>query len=707
MAGNNPEDVLQRKPKVPEGYANEAEFLSEMRTRFDEAIEADSDNRIAAMDDIRFTYGEQWDPAVLAKRKRARKPALTINRLPAYVAQVVNNRLLNETEIRIAPDRDGTKEIAEVRQGLIKAIFKNSHSDFARDEAMKYQVIAGQGAFQLCLDYNSDEVFYQDAKIEPIANPFAAVFDPLAIMPCAGDARWGWVVDDMDLRTFKVRYPWASTTGFGDGAATTGTPTTTWYSGTVIKIVSYWRMVEDGKRIIALTQAGSTVEVPKEQLQDVLAAPLMGPDGTPNPMAIMRKPDGTPMIREVPRKAAQKYLCSGGDILEGPYTLPVSSIPVYRVPGWELRTGEKTYRWGLVRFLKDPQRIHNYARSVLAQQMVAAPRDKWVATKEAISGYEKQWRNSHLDDDPVLVYNSEGQKPERIPPQSVDPTLIAEAQMTAQDIRDVSNIHEAALGQKSNEVSAKAIQARQQMTDLASFIYHDRLRLAEERCAKNLNELIPTVYDTMRQITILGEEDKALQAVINDPTQPDSNITLGKYSVTVTTGPATITKRALAAEQMMAFVNAAPETAQFVMDLVAESQDWPKAQEFARRFKMALPKGVVPPEDLPPEMQQAMQQQQDAEAEMAEMAKQRQQAEIQEIRATTAERLARARSLTLAGAKSVSDAGARAKDVDAKVDNMAFEQRLKTVEAAAKIQEDDSNDDRERKPAARKPRAKR
>jgi hypothetical protein len=144
---------------------------------------------------------------------------------------------------------------------------------------------------------------------------------------------------------------------------------------------------------------------------------------------------------------------------------------------------------------------------------------------------------------------------------------------------------------------------------------------------------------------------------------------------------------------MMTFVNAAPESAQLVMDLVAEAQDWDKATEFARRFKAAMPAHLRDPEEMTPEEQQAAQ----AEAEFAQAAKQveldKLKAEVREINATTAERLARARSLTMAGAKAVSDAAARAKDVDAKVDNQAFEQRMRTVEAAITIQKDESNDD--------------
>jgi hypothetical protein len=75
------------------------------------------------------------------------------------------------------------------------------------------------------------------------------------------------------------------------------------------------------------------------------------------------------------------------------------------VPGWELNDGEKTHRWGLIRFLKDPQRLHNYWRSTVAEQLVAAPRNKWLATPDAVKGHEQKWRKAPTSDDPFLYYN--------------------------------------------------------------------------------------------------------------------------------------------------------------------------------------------------------------------------------------------------------------------------------------------------------------
>ena len=44
--------------------------------------------------------------------------------------------------------------------------------------------------------------------------------------------------------------------------------------------------------------------------------------------------------------------------------------------------------------------------------------------------------------------------------------------MTVQDIRDVTNRHEASMGQVSNEVSGRAITARQRVSELGDVISH-------------------------------------------------------------------------------------------------------------------------------------------------------------------------------------------------------------------------------------------
>jgi len=156
-------------------------------------------------------------------------------------------------------------------------------------------------------------------------------------------------------------------------------------------------------------------------------------------------------------------------------------------------------------------------------------------------------------------------------------------------------------------------------------LYHDNLNLAIEQCGMVCNELIPVVYDAPRIVKVLGVDGKQDMQAINDTGNPDSiDIGMGKYSVTVATGPSFMTKRMEAAEDMRSLANAAPQLLSLFADLYVEAQDWPMAEEIARRIRTTLPPGLVDPKDMTPELQQqhqaAAQQQQQQMAMQVRMA---------------------------------------------------------------------------------------
>lgn len=687
LARQDFEEIPRTRTKTPSGFDSDSDFLEDMRAKYEWSYGFNEHNVLAGKEDAKFTVGNQWDPVVEQRRKDQRKPVLTFNRLVAFVAQIVGNRLMNETEIRVFPDKAGTRPIAEIREGIIRSIFKNSNADFARDEAAKYQVVGGEGYFTLAMEYASDDVFEQEIKINAVTDPYSVVIDPLAIEPSGEDAQWGFVGDDIPQQEFKRRWPWAAEVSFLNEKR--WNQSGFWLSEDCVRIVSYWRMVTEGTKVLALYQDGTVHDVTEMEEFEYINF-------------VETRSDGSPYIREVPKRFARLYVCSGNAILEGPYDYPISSIPIYRVPGWELNDGEKVHRWGLIRFLKDPQRLHNYWRSTVAEQLVAAPRNKWLTTPDAVKGHEVKWRRAPTSDDPFLYFNDGEQPPQHIPPPGIDAALVNEAAISTQDMKDISNIHEAALGMPSNEVSKVAIQQRQMVSDVGTYIYVDRRRLADQRCAKNINELIPYIYDTQRTLAVIGRDDKTVMITINDPSNPNSDVTVGKYGVTVSVGPASETKRTLAAEQMMAFVNAMPQTAGVVMDLVAEAQDWPKSGEFAQRFKMLLPPGTIPEDEMTPEMKAMQAQNQQMQQMQQQLAQAQAEADLNAKQAKAANDEARARLAEAQAYKAIIDAQSRAVDVEskskeraAKVDDQEFRQVMQTLDQHnSLVGEDRDFDDR-------------
>lgn len=73
------------------------DILEEARAAFRLAADAEAENRRDALDDLRFArLGEQWPEKVRREREMEGRPCLTINRLPTFIRQVVNDARQNK-----------------------------------------------------------------------------------------------------------------------------------------------------------------------------------------------------------------------------------------------------------------------------------------------------------------------------------------------------------------------------------------------------------------------------------------------------------------------------------------------------------------------------------------------------------------------------------------------------------------------------------
>ncbi len=601
--------MAKTDPKIPAGYDSVKEFLQEARERFQQDIDFDRENRDEAQQDLKFLAGEQWERSDVDARKG--RPCLMINQLPQFVAQVVGDIRINQPSIKARPAEDADKDLAEVREGLIRAIEHDSKAQQVYATAGTSQVGCGIGNFQVVLQYAADDVFDRDIRIKSIPDPFAVVWDCAMTDPSGADAGHVFVIEDMARKVFEARYPDKAPEALGE-EFTSQLAKTGWATRDVVRVAAYWVM-KDKPAEIAMLQTGEIKELTPNNRDTLM------------PM-IQRNGSGALMLRKTSKKVACMYLITGHDILEDPVEYPIDRVPVFRVPGWEINTGEKTVRWGLVRFARDAQRLKNYWRSVMAEKLALAPRQQWLVHEQQ-QGDADDFRDAAKSGDTVLTWSGTV-PPQRLEPPPIEAALMQEAALNAQDMKDVTGLHDASLGIKSNETSGKAILARQREGDVATYIYHDNLVMAITECGKVVNQLIPVTFDTIRTVRVLGQDEQQRLQRINDPNDPQSiDLAKGKYDIVVDTGPSYSTKRVEAAESMMQFVQAVPIAAQAASDLIARAQDWPMADDIADRLQKALPPGLIQPDPakMSPEEQQAYQQQQMQAQQQAEMAAQMQQ----------------------------------------------------------------------------------
>jgi len=291
----------------------------------------------------------------------------------------------------------------------------------------------------------------------------------------------------------------------------------------------------------------------------------------------------------------------------------------------------------------------------------------------------------------LLIYNGDASsKPERQQPAQLESALIQEAGMASQDMKDVTNLHEASMGMTSNEVSGKAIMARQKMGEIGSVIYEDNLNLAIEECGRCINDLIPEIYDTRRVVKVididdLGSEEERI-VVINGEVEDEPDVTVGKYSVSVHTGPSQVTRRLEAAEGMLNMVNAMPDFMQVAAGEIVRAQDWPGAEKIAKRLEKQL--GIADPENMTDEEKAQAAQAAQAQAMQQQMQTATFEAELAEKQAKTVEMTARAEKARAEIRKMVFDTMIELRRVQNEEDQV----ELNAVEVAARIESLDISD---------------
>ena len=166
---------------IPEGFESQEKFIEDMRKQYEADVEYDRINREQAIDDKKFSAGEQWDPQVLQDRKGL--PCLVVNNIPQFTAQLVGDWRESRKAIKVVPSNDEDVEIASVRGDLIRSIEMQSRASRVYDSAFESVVQCGDGDFRIAVEYARDDVFDQDIFIRPIEDCLAVVWDRFSVDP--------------------------------------------------------------------------------------------------------------------------------------------------------------------------------------------------------------------------------------------------------------------------------------------------------------------------------------------------------------------------------------------------------------------------------------------------------------------------------------------------------------------------------------------
>jgi hypothetical protein len=554
------------------------DILEEAKEAFRLADEREADNRREALEDLRFArLGEQWPAEIRRKRADEGRPCLTINRLPAFIRQVVNDARQNAPSIKVHPADDGADQAtAEVLNGLIRQIEAASKADVAYDTAIDFAVTMGFGYFRINTRYTDDDSFDLDLTIDAVANPFSIWGDPHSTAADSSDWNSAFVCELIGKSAFEGRFKGADAVDWQGGAyAELASP---WIEGEMVRVAEYWKREAAERTILLLSNQevlGADVFKARKAEIDALGLSVVGE-------------------RRVRSHKVRQYLLSGAEVLEE-RDWAGRFIPIVPVWGEEVNVEGRRHLRSLVRDAKDPQRMFNYWRTTSTELVALAPKAPFIGPKGAFATDVAKWSSANTDSHAFIEYDG-AVPPERQGFAGVPAGALQEAMNAADDLKSVMGLFDASLGAQGNETSGRAILARAREGDTSTFHFIDNLARAIEHGGRILIDLIPTVYSGQRVIRVLGPEGQRLGPVQlgNPPAGAEGieriyDLGVGKYDVTVETGPSFTTRREEAANQMIELIRANPAIAPMIGDLLAKNLDWPGADEIAQRLQALLP----------------------------------------------------------------------------------------------------------------------
>ncbi len=557
------DEVVNQPQKANE---SKEDFLKRALLRWQLANEATSENRAIALEDVKFSIGEQWPSDIRQARVIDGRPCLTMNRIPQNLKLILNEQRQQRPSIQVNPVGDGADvETAEILQGIIRHIEINSEAEIAYDHGFDCMLRGGEGHWRVRSDYaypGSDE---QEIFIDWVQNQFSVYDDPSAAKPDKADIKWAFIIDDMPIEEYKAQFPDSEVANLTEYDGTGNSPPG-WMSDKYIRVAEYYYVLDTWEK---------------------------------------KEGERTVVKRQVKwAKINAKEILEERDVIG-------TRIPDIPVLGEEVIVDGKKHVAGLVRYMKDPARAYNFWISAATEMIALAPKAPFVGAVGMFNTQEKKWaqanqRNfAYLEYDPVDIHGRPEPPPQR---QAFEPPIQAIQTMTHQadaDLKYTSGINAASLGDPESERSGKALLLRQKQSDLANLNWSDNLARAIRSTGRLLLEWIPKIYDTPRIQRIIkpdgtvshvivhsGEEHApAAQQMMaeNESIKKIYDLSMGRYDVTVSVGPSYQSKRQEAVASQLAFIQSFPQSAPIIGDLVANDMDWPGAKQIAKRLKMMLP----------------------------------------------------------------------------------------------------------------------
>lgn len=538
----------------------EIEKLNLVRDFWKHADAGLRDERDRMQTGFNYYVGNQWSAADLEKLQAEKRPALTINLILPIINLLAGIQRQGRQDITVVARKGGLAKLAEVFTETTRHCMDVSDADFEIADCFLDGVIGNKGWLSMGVDYSDDPVSgdIRVAKVSPFdmrEDPDAKEYD----LNRSGK----FVIRDhwMDKDAVKLNWPGKITDVDGGGlnvdpksGDVTGNS-----EGADAGVLRYrvrecwWKSWE--KRLVLINAATAAMRVISAENAEIAHAVAEADGG-----------GGKWVVKEWVAPVLNKTVTAGNIVLEDvrdPYS-GVTAFPYYRFcPYWV-----DGYVMGVVQNLQGPQQEVNKRRSQALHNLNQTA-NSGFKVKKVLNNYDRHLAKHGSTPGVVLDESKAGGKIERIEPAPLSEGHIRVAQLSADDMKEISGANPDLLGHIMQGVmeSGKAIELRQAQGMKVVEALFDNFSRTEKLLALGLVDMIrfTDVYsdDEIKAIAAekLGERD--LQML--------RSRRVGKYGIKIESSSSSPTARYANFMSIMEIARMYPE--QIGAEVVIENSD--------------------------------------------------------------------------------------------------------------------------------------
>lgn len=555
-----------------------------------------------------FVMGSQWLDDEARVFDSYQKTPMTQNKIAPLKNHLVGEQRQNTPSLQVIPDDKVPEETAEVREALVKDISFNSPAKIAYQTAFECAVVGGYGAFEVSTEYDNDMDFNQHAVIKPKTMPNWCFWDVGAQTPAKTDGMGCGHITRISRAKCTALYGKKVTDSCVNSSYQDGIGTVI-NDDDAVSEVNYWERIYSVEIIRQLSN-GRSVNPEEYKLLDRIEIDgkklLIDND---EPVTIIN-------TRSAPRYKVKHYKFIGDYEIES-QDFPSKQLPLVFVDQNSFldKTGKQIIR-PFFKDTYDAQRTINYIATQSVYLMKISRYDQFIVSKQNVRSPDTSavWRNPTLVRGALLYDESPaGNRPEQLRPAELPMFLVQQYERALMDIQTSTGMYNAQLGQQGNEVSGAAVDARTKRGAYGTYTPFDGLNRGIAAAGEIINEMIPHLYDTERDLTLNMPDRGETKITINKPlddygSMVQHDMTQGKYTVRIIPGPSWEGQKQENLESMQQVLQANPQLFNLIADLYVENLPLANNIELKNRLRTIVPPEIIEAgktgQPIPPKPQQ-------------------------------------------------------------------------------------------------------